>query len=220
MVDSVESQQTVRLLMALWDGALTKGELIQKVKKSGEKAQDCRPIVEPIVEKLVKDGAIAQSGEKRSVKILLLEPGKQLLGNLLSNPKFEFSEQIGKQIGKPAANVLLAVMRSQATVVIANSSTVEPIQSYDGFKTIALETFDRLNQDFNMDNLVPIYRIRRAIGDRVTRTQFNNWLLKMQSDDILQLLEGTVEDSAPDKIEDSITNQIGKLRCYAKQLAI
>jgi hypothetical protein len=212
MVDSVASQRTVRLLMVLWDGALTKGKLIQKVKKSGETAKDYHSIVE----QLVKDGTISQSGEKRSVKILLLEPGRQLLGNLLRDPQFKFDGQIGKT----AANVLIAVMRSQSAVTVANSSTVAPIQSYDGFKTIALETFDRLNQDFNMDNLVPIYRIRRAMGDRVTRTQFNNWLLKMQSDDILQLLEGTVEDSAPDKIEDSITNQIGKLRCYAKQLAI
>jgi hypothetical protein len=210
MVDSVASQRTVRLLMALWDGALSQGSLMEKVKKSGEKAADYKLIVEQLIE----DGSVTRSGEKRSVKILLLEPGKQLLGNLLRDPQFKFDGQIGK----PAANVLLAVMRSQSAVTVANSKAVEPIQSYDGFKTIALETFDRLNQDFNMDNLVPIYRIRRAIGDRVSRKDFDSWLLELQATDIFQLLEGSVEDSAPDKIEDSISTRVSGLRCYAKRL--
>jgi hypothetical protein len=211
MVDSVASQRTVRLLMALWDGALSQGSLMGKVKKSGEKAADYKPIVEQLIE----DGAVTRSGEKRSVKILLLEPGKQLLGNLLRDPQFKFAGQIGKA----TANVLLAVMRSQSAVTVANSKAVEPIQSYDGFKTIALETFDRLNQDFNMDNLVPIYRIRRAIGVKVDRERFNQWLLQMQTEKVLRLQGGSVEDSAADKIEDSISTDISGLRCYAKRLA-
>jgi hypothetical protein len=211
MVDSVASQRSVRLLMALWDGALTKGKLIEKVKRSGETAKNYHLIVK----QLIDDGAVTESGEKRSVKILLLEPGKQLLGNLLRNPQFKFDGQIGK----PAANVLLAVMRSQAADPVGSTATVELIQSYEAFKLIALETFDRLNQDFNMDNLVPIYRIRRAIGDRVDRQNFTIWLLKMQSSDIFQLTEGSVEDSALDKIEDSVRTLSGKLRCYAKRIA-
>jgi predicted nucleic acid-binding Zn ribbon protein len=65
---------------------------------------------------------------------------------------------------------------------------------------------------------VPIYRIRREIGDRVSRSQFTEWLMEMQANDILQLQGGSVEDSAPDKIEDSIRNELGKLRCYARRL--
>jgi predicted nucleic acid-binding Zn ribbon protein len=148
------------------------------------------------------------------VKILLLEPGKQLLGNLLRDPKFKFDGQIGK----PAANVLLDVMRSQAADPVGSPAAVESIHSYEVFKTIALETFDRLNQDFNMDNLVPIYRIRRVIGARVSRKDFDSWLLELQATDIFQLLEGSVEDSAPDKIEDSISTKVSGLRCYAKRL--
>jgi 3-deoxy-D-manno-octulosonate 8-phosphate phosphatase KdsC-like HAD superfamily phosphatase len=46
MVASAERQRAVRLLMALWDGALTKGKLIEKVKKSGEVAKDYHPIID------------------------------------------------------------------------------------------------------------------------------------------------------------------------------
>jgi hypothetical protein len=211
MVASAETQRTVRLLIALWDGALTKGKLIEKVKKSGEAAKDYHPIVD----QLIQDGTFAISGEKRSAKVMLLESGKQLLGELLRDPQFEF----GGQIGKSAANVLLAVIRSQASVPAVSTPQVEQIDSYETFKAVALETFDRLNRDFNLDNLVPIYRIRRSIGNRIDRQNFTSWLLKMQSGDILQLTEGSVEDSAPDKIEDSVRTPSGKLRCYAKFIA-
>jgi len=92
------------------------------------------------------------------------------------------------------------------------------ISSYDEFKAVALETYDQLNRDYNFDNLVPIYRIRRAIGERVTRSQFSDWLLELQSNDVLQLQTTGVEDNAPDKLEDSITTKVSGLRCYAKKI--
>jgi hypothetical protein len=78
--------------------------------------------------------------------------------------------------------------------------------------------YDRLNRDYNLDDLVPIYRMRRAIGERVGRSEFNEWLLEMQANDIFQLQGGSVEDSAADKIQDSITTEVGGLRCYAQRL--
>jgi len=67
----------------------------------------------------------------------------------------------------------------------------------------------------NCRDLVPIYRIRRTIGARVSRRQFNDYLLEMQGDDIFQLKEGSVEDSALDKIEDSVSTELDGLRCFA-----
>jgi len=93
------------------------------------------------------------------------------------------------------------------------------IVSYDNFKVVAIDVYDRLNRDYNFDDLVPIYRMRREIGEKVSRSQFNEWLLEMQANDIFQLVEGSVEDSAPDKIEDSITTKVNGLRCYVKRLA-
>ncbi|MFM6208897.1 MAG: hypothetical protein ACKPEZ_26195, partial [Planktothrix sp.] len=68
------------------------------------------------------------------------------------------------------------------------------------------------------DNLVPIYRIRRTIGDQVTRSQFNEWMLEMQANDLVQLIGGEMTDSTPDKVEDSIQTELGAIRYYTKRL--
>lgn len=102
--------------------------------------------------------------------------------------------------------------------VAKSNGKVTKIDSYDAFKTIALETFDKLNQDFNLDNLVPIYRIRRTIGDRVERSKFDEWLLEMQATDIFQLQGGSLPDGDSTKLEDSITTELSGLRCYATLL--
>ena len=151
------------------------------------------------------------------------ESGKQLLREHLKHPDFQFTTQIGKR----SANILLEIIRSQAldsvdnlNVNTKNMTQANYIYSYEVFAKLALETYDRLNQEFNLDDLVPIYRIRRALGEKVSRKTFDSWLLEMQSNDIFQLLEGTVEDSALDKIEDSIMTKISGLRCYAKRLKL
>ncbi len=80
MVDSVASQRTVRLLMALWDGALSQGSLMGKVKKSSEKAADYRSIVE----QLIQDGAVIQSG-KKLCKLKILQVSKDLFNAVIYN---------------------------------------------------------------------------------------------------------------------------------------
>jgi hypothetical protein len=104
-----------------------------------------------------------------------------------------------------------------ATSAINGNGKKSTIASYEDFKPVALEIYDRLNRDFNLDNLVPIYRIRREFGERVERSQFSEWMFMMQSDDLLKLLEENIEDGAMDKVQDSLTNRLGKLRCYAKR---
>ena len=86
------------------------------------------------------------------------------------------------------------------------------------FESLADEVYDKLNKENNYDDLVPIYQIRRAMGDKVSRGDFNNLMMKIQSNDSYQLMEGSVEDSAPDKIQDSVTSSLAGLRTYAKKL--
>jgi hypothetical protein len=145
-------------------------------------------------------------------KFTLTDAGKALLQTSLVEDGFKFEKQIGAKM----ANALLKWWRSQPSASATIVPALETIESYEAFKSAILESYRRLNRDFNLDNLVPIYRIRRDIGEKVTRSEFSDWLLKMQSDDIVQLSEGSVEDSAPDKIQDSVTTKLGKLRCYAK----
>jgi hypothetical protein len=94
----------------------------------------------------------------------------------------------------------------------------EPIGSYEVFKGVALEIFDRLDRDFNMDNLVPIYRIRREIGERVSRSEFEQWLLEMQSSNILQLIGGEMPGLTPEIAQDSVKTVLGAIRYYVKRI--
>jgi hypothetical protein len=211
-----EAQAKTRVLLALWDmkGAdeeVKKGDLTERVKRTNERAGD----YQGVFEQLQTSGAIAISKNK----ISLSGKGVELLGEGLKNADFEFDSQIGAK----TANALLKWFRETGTVgngatATSNQVKEKAIASYDEFKPVALEVYDQLNRDYNLDDLVPIYRIRREVGDRITRAQFNEWLMELQANDLLQLQGGSVEDSAPDKIEDSIRNELGNLRCYAKRL--
>ena len=91
------------------------------------------------------------------------------------------------------------------------------IVDIEEFSKLADTVYDKLNKENNYDNLVPIYQIRRAMGDKVSRGDFNKLMIKVQENDKYQLIGGSVEDSAVDKIEDSVsTNWVG-LRTYAKK---
>ena len=204
-----ELQAKTRLLLALWDlggaeAAVKKGEVTERLKRTGETAKDYQPIFAA----LDTLGAIAIT--KRN-QISLEATGMELLGQCLANPEFSFESQIGAK----TANALLKWLREQGTTTAIKPKT---IGSYEEFKTIALETYDRLNKDYNFDHLVPIYRIRREIGDRVSRSQFSDWMLEMQANDIFQLTGGEMADITPDKREDSITLPSGGFRYYIQHL--
>ncbi|HBE18114.1 MAG TPA: hypothetical protein DEG17_11225 [Cyanobacteria bacterium UBA11149] len=211
----------IRLLLCLWDLGgfeVKKGDLNPRLKRKKETAGEYQEAYKSLAEV----GAIAISKNKVS----LLQPkGFETLRDKLNNPDFQFDAPIGAKM----ANTLLRWIRQQDAASDSGKTTkggdgAEALTTnggitlYDEFKAVALEVYNRLNRDYNLDNLVPIYRIRREIGDRVSRSQFNEWLLEMQADDIFQLQGGSVEDSAPDKIEDSITTKLSGLRCYAKLL--
>ncbi len=201
----------VRFLLSLWDlgGADIRKGLINS-RFSGKTAT-----VNAASARLTEAGAVKTSPDGRF--LTLTDEGKVLLASSLRD-KFEFEAQIGAK----TANSLLKWFRVNAHVQqqsLANDRQEAAISTYKEFQELALASYDRLNSEFNFDRLVPIYRIRRDLGDRVARTNFNEWLLKMQADGILQLLEGTVEDSAPDKLEDSVMTKISGLRCYAKRIA-
>lgn len=216
MVISTQSRQMVSLLVALWDGTLSRGELIRKAKKKSEDAKDYLAIIDDLAQDRMIERLVG-----RTTKLTLLEPGKQLLGELLRNSEFEFTTQIGKR----SANVLLAVMRLQASEMaisskdkVENVSHIGLIESYETFREVALETFEQVNRDFNMDNLVPIYRIRRMIGERVERKNFDTWLLEMQANETVQLIGGEMPDLTPEIVQDSIKTPLGAPRYYIKRI--
>ena len=213
-----------RVLLALWALGGTKqevkrGDLTKRIVSKGKKVAEYKEIFE----QLEQEEAIATSKKGFS---LVSPKGVELLGEGLKSSDFTFE---GTIVGTWAANALLRwigevdgnvnsapVLQNKAAT--NGKSSNEEIASYKEFEEITLEVYDNLNRDYNLNNLVPIYRIRRTIGDRVSRKQFSEWLLEMQAEDIFQLEGGSVEDSASDKIEDSITTELDGLRCYASKL--
>ncbi|MBW4496986.1 MAG: hypothetical protein KME26_28775 [Oscillatoria princeps RMCB-10] len=207
-----QSQVRTRLLLTLWDlgegKPVKKSELSAKVKQSGE---DYKALEE--------EGAIERKVEKRVTLVSLTDKGLQMLAQELKNPEMKFG---GTQVGSRVANALLKWIRQMDGAVSAPAGEGKPvvpaIASYEEFEPVALEVYDQLNRDYNLDDLVPIYRIRREIGERVSREKFKEWLLEMQANDIFQLMAGEIPDMTPDKHNDSINIPGGGLRYYAKRL--
>ncbi|MEH2096414.1 hypothetical protein [Nostoc sp.] len=216
MTSKNTAQISTRLLLALWDLGGTqqevkKGQLTKRIVSKSQKVAD----YQGSFEELQNQGAIAISKKGYS---LTSGKGLEVLRDGLRSGEFKFE---GTIVGTWAANALVKWISQIDVAVVSADVPVNgkgAIASYDEFKSVALEVYDKLNYEYNFNNLVPIYRIRRGIGDRVSRTEFNDWLLETQADDILQLQGGSVEDSAPDKIEDSVATELDGLRCYATRL--
>ena len=211
-----EQQAKTRLLLALWDmGAnrkeVMKGQLTKRVVQKNLKASD----YQGIFDQLEKVEAITIAKNKFS----LSPKGVEMLGESLKHPEVKFE---GTIVGTWVANALVRWIAqmdgAQSTSAAQGNAKEKAIASYDEFKQVALDIYNRLNQDYNLNDLVPIYRIRRAIDDRVSRDKFNKWMLEMQANDIFQLMGGEMPDITPDKRENSIETPVGGLRYYAKRL--
>ncbi|MBD2259657.1 hypothetical protein [Pseudanabaena sp. FACHB-2040] len=212
-INTQTANSSTRLLLALWSWGETevpKGKLTERLKRKGEKSSDYNDVFSQLEDK----GAIKITAGK----VALLNEGKDLLGQHLKNSGLAIEGTIVGAWVARALNQWIQQTGATAQGAATNGKAVsDAIGSYEEFKQVALEMFNHLNQDYNMGNMVPVYRIRREIGNRVSRSQFNEWLFEMQSENLLQLLEESVEDGAPDKIEDSVTTKLGKLRCYVKR---
>lgn len=236
--DSV-AKAKIRVLLGLWDLDATKhpvkkGEVIKWVKNSNERSAD----YDPVLEELVAKGAIAVAGNQ----ISLTDRGLGMLDESLTSAELSLGEEEngafefpGSIIGTKVANALLKWIRDRARLsTVAASATpgtpdatksqakpaksVKAIASYEQFTKVVLEVYDQLNRDYNYDHLVPIYHLRREIGDRVSRSQFTDWLIEMQANDIVQLMAGEMPDITPQKREDSLVIPDVGLRYYAKRI--
>ena len=207
---SMATNFEVRLLLELWnfDGVpIGQGKLNERFSGKAADKNAAR-------EGLMASGSIEVAGEGKAKGFVLTDLGKALLGTSLANDEFKFG------IGQRTANVLLKWVRSTpVTSAEPVAKTVgSAIESYEAFKVVALEIYDRLNRDFNMDNLVPIYRIRREIGERVERSEFDEWLLEMQASDVLQLIGGEMPELTPEISQESVKTALGAIRYYAKKI--
>ncbi|PSB39610.1 hypothetical protein C7B69_02175 [filamentous cyanobacterium Phorm 46] len=217
-----DAKAKVRVLLNLWDLGggkmqVKKGELTKRIVRTNETSVKYRDVLGELQEA----GAIVYSLVNRVTLVELSAKGKEVLADGLKSRDslFEFD---GSQIGTRLGNSLLKWIRHQdgaaSVAVEAGKGDAGAIASYEDFKVVAIDVYDSLNRDYNLDDLVPIYRMRRAIGERVGRSEFNEWLLEMQANEILQLIGGEMKDLTADKAEDSIKTALGAIRYYAKRL--
>jgi hypothetical protein len=211
MTANINSQGEIRLLLALFylgGQDISQTQWLNIFKRKSERISDFQKSVASLQE----ENSVKINVIKSQRQVSLLPAGKRRLAQALADGQLSCD---GIVVSTKFAKALLQWIKSEG-----NQSKVdrEKIDSYPEFKKASLKVYDRLNQDFKYGNLVPIYQIRRQIGEAVDRSQFDEWLLEMQADDILQLLEGSVEDSAQDKMADSIRTELSGFRCYAKKI--
>lgn len=222
MSTTAEAKKQTRLLLNLWNlGGVGKevklGELNKQVKLNKEKTTE----YQKLYEKLERENAIAVTKKGNSTKISLTDKGLQMLDAGIKSPDFQYSPR--QRVRTKDFNALLKWIDRLDSSVSSNNGNSNgnghKIASYEEFKQIALDVYDKLNKGYNYDDLVPIYRIRRDIGQKVDRIQFNEWLLEMQANDIFQLQGGEMADATPDRLEDSIKTQLSGIRYYAQLLS-
>jgi hypothetical protein len=92
-------------------------------------------------------------------------------------------------------------------VIQESEKPVNKISSYEEFKEVVLEAYQRLDNEYNYAGVVPIYAIRRDIGDRVSRSQFSEWMFQLRQEKTLYFYVcqdlPTSEDQLRDSIQDS-----------------
>jgi hypothetical protein len=203
----------IRLLLALFHLGgqdIPKSQWLNLFKRKSEKIKD----MQPSVTSLEQEGAIQINSSKSTRQVSLLMKGQNKLRDGLTNNQLSFSSSV---VSTKFVKALLQWMQSEN--MKTNISTNTPkLNSYPEFKQRIMQVYEKLNLDYKFGDLVPIYHIRRQVGEAVDRPKFDEWLLEMQANDILQLLEGSVEDSASDKLADSIRTPLSGLRCYARKL--
>ena len=185
-----------------------------------------KPYASALTELVERGELIKEKGVRSQVYTLTQQGSSQLEKGLLSE-EFGFSTSIGPK----TTNAILSWLRqngtgksdqssgnSTSTSTVDSERSDESIHSYKAFSEAALDTYDQLNRDYNLGNLVPIYRIRRVLGDRLSRQQFNEWLLEIQANDLVQLMGGDLPNVTKDQLEDSVAIPGGGTRFYVKRL--
>jgi hypothetical protein len=61
------------------------------------------------------------------------------------------------------------------------------ISSYEEFTSEIVDLIDKIDQEEGHHGLVPIHEVRRALGDRLSRKEFQDWLIQSHVDDLVQL---------------------------------
>jgi len=199
-----------RILLKLWD--LAQAEVSKSNFMPGN-----APAYQKALAQLEAEAALSSKAKTSRSKVYsLTDQGKARLALVMANPEFLFTANVGAKTANSVLNWFR--LNGQAVATPSAAAPAAVITTYPEFLAETLRIYDELNRDYNLGDLVPIYRIRRAMGDRLSRSQFTEWLLEMQANDLVQLMGEQVPSVTRDQLEDSITIPGGGLRFYVKRL--
>ncbi|MBE9252205.1 hypothetical protein IQ226_24555 [Dolichospermum sp. LEGE 00240] len=201
-----------RLLLALWDlGAnqqeVKKGLLTKRIVAKGQKMADYKGILEDLQEQ----GAVTVSKTGYTLKSPI---GLDVLGAGLRSGEFKFE---GTIVGTWAANALLRWIGQINVVAAPVASGGGVIGSYEEFKSEILDLFDKLDKSYSHAGLVPIWQIRKEVGNQLQRDQFNDWIMDMQAEQLLYLQSGEARGATEEQKQDSINSEIRGLLFFASK---
>ncbi|MEG3893946.1 hypothetical protein QT973_26520 [Microcoleus sp. Z1_A1] len=216
-----DAKAKVRVLLNLWDLSggkmkVKKGELTKRIVRTNETSQR---YVEVLGE-LQATGAIEYSLVNRVTLVELTAKGKEVLAEGLKSKDslFEFD---GSQIGTRLGNSLLKWIRHQDGVasvgVEKGKGDVGAIASYEDFKSQALALFEKLDKGYNYMGLVPIWHLRRELGEQVSRENFKDLIMQMQADRLFYLQSGEARGATDEQKQDSISDDIRGLLFFASK---
>jgi hypothetical protein len=173
-----------------------------------------------VLGELQETGAIVYSLVNRVTLVELSARGKEVLADGLKSKDslFEFD---GSQIGTRLGNALLKWLRyedSLASVGVEKAQgDVGAIVSYDDFKSQALALFEKLDKGYNYMGLVPIWHLRRELGEKVSRENFKDLIMQMQADRLFYLQSGEARGATDEQKRDSISDDIRGLLFFASK---
>ncbi|AFZ05920.1 hypothetical protein Osc7112_1389 [Oscillatoria nigro-viridis PCC 7112] len=216
-----DAKAKVRVLLNLWDLSggkmkVKKGDLTKRIVRTNETSQR---YVEVLGE-LQATGAIEYSLVNRVTLVELTAKGKEVLAQGLKSRDslFEFD---GSQIGTRLGNSLLKWIRHQdgaaSVAVEKGKADAGAIASYEDFKSQALALFEKLDKGYNYMGLVPIWHLRRELGEQVSRENFKDLIMQMQADRLFYLQSGEARGATDEQKQDSISDDIRGLLFFASK---
>ena len=216
-----DAKAKVRVLLNLWNEGEGKSKVNQgKLTKLIARTNENKKTYEGVLKELEEAGAIAYLREKGRTQVELTAKGKQVLAAGLKSQDslFEFD---GSQMGARLGNALLKWMRHEdgatGVGVEEGKGDVGAIASYEEFNAQALDLFEKLDKGYNYMGLVPIWHLRRELGERVKREDFTDLMMQMQADHLFYLQSGEARGATDEQKRDSISDDVRGLLFFVSK---
>ncbi|WP_016949787.1 DUF935 domain-containing protein [Anabaena sp. PCC 7108] len=126
--------------------------------------------------------------------------------------KSEYPETVVKQIEHHTSPMQGSKSELGGAYELRNG---KPIKSQKDFEQEINKSINTLNTEQGLNDLVPIYLVRRSLGDRISRKDFDKYMIEMQGKDKFTLFAGELKENGFSQREDSM-QVMGNRRNYVQ----